>query len=127
MKDKTLNSSLHTLLVGLSNSAAGFSASDVTGYSPETVRCAAEALVRAGTIVRHKVGPRRVRYFANDTLARAHGSGQAPKLPSPLAVGARSKARWSADEPGIITERTRITVAPPLPDGIFRTNTYPQF
>jgi hypothetical protein len=39
----------------------------------------------------------------------------------------RSKARWSPDEPGIITAKTRITKAPPLPRDVLRTNTFPVY
>jgi hypothetical protein len=127
MNQQKLNTTFQTHLITLSNTSAGFSASEVTGYSPEQVRRAAEALVAAGLIVRFKVTPRRVRYFANDKLARTYVSGQAPATRRLAAIGPRSKAQWRPDEPGVITSRTTITIAPPLPRRTSRTNTYPQF
>lgn len=56
--------------------------------------------------------------------ARAAATAQrktAPKKPASLTYGVR--APWSADEPGIITAATKITVVPRPPDPI-RTNTY---
>ena len=43
------------------------------------------------------------------------------------AAGPRFKAGWSADEPAIITSRTKIYRAPPLPRDVFRTNSYAKF
>lgn len=114
-------------LINLSATPAGFSASDVTGYAPEQVRRTAEALAKAGKIVRVKVSPRRVRYFANDKLATAYVAGSVAGSRARPVLGARSKATWSADEPGLITSSTKIHVAPPLPRRVFRTNTYQQF
>lgn len=125
--DKTLNTILHTKLVSLAETLSGFSASEVTGYSPEQVRRAAEALVRAGRIVRSAVSPRRIRYFANDQLARNFAAGKAKTGRSMSTIGPRTKAPWRADEPGLITPLTKIYVAPPLPRNVFRTNTYSQF
>jgi len=120
-------SSFQTSLINLAATPAGFSASDVTGYAPEQVRRAAESLAKAGKIVRMKVSPRRVRYFANDKLANAYVAGAASGSRARPVLGARSKATWSADEPGLITSRTKIYVAPPLPRRVYRTNTYQQF
>ena len=50
-----------------------------------------------------------------------------PTRPQQSVAGTRAKARWSPDEPGVITSATRIIKAPPLPDNVFRTNTYAQF
>jgi hypothetical protein len=127
MNQQKLNTTFHTHLITISKTAAGFSASEVTGYSPEQVRRAAEALVGAGTIVRFKVTPRRVRYFANEKLAQAYVSGQAPAVRRLAAIGPRSKAQWRPEDPGVITSRTKITIAPPLPKRTYRTNTYTQF
>lgn len=123
----SLNSALHNKLVDLSEGPTGFSASELTGFSPEQVRRAAEALVKAGRIVRCKLPPRRVRYFKTEQNARTYAAGQAPRQPARPAGGARSKARWSADEPSRITPRTKIYIAPPAPRNVFRTNTYLQF
>jgi hypothetical protein len=122
-----LNTTLHLRLIELSAEAAGFSASEITGYGPEKVRTAAEALVKAGKLVRHKVSPRRVRYFVNETLARAYQAKPARHVGNAVTGGPRFKAAWSVDEPAIITPRTKIYIAPPLPRDVFRTATYPQF
>ena len=70
MKSANLNSTFHIKLIELSASPSGFGASELTGFSPEQVRRAAEALVKAGKIMRAKVSSHRVRYFANDILAK---------------------------------------------------------
>lgn len=121
-----LNTTLHTKLISLSDSASGFSASEITGYSPAQVRVAAEALAKAGKVVRFKVSPRRIRYFANEKLAHAFKATPTRSSVTALTGGPRFKAGWSADEPALITSRTKIIKAPPLPTNVFRTNTYPQ-
>lgn len=123
----TLNTTLHLRLIELAGEASGFSASEITGYGPEKVRSAAEALVKADKIVRFKVSPRRVRYFANETLARAYQAKPARHAVNAVTGGPRFKAGWSPDEPAVITPRTKIYVAPPLPSNVYRTSTYPQF
>lgn len=128
MSKTTQKTPLQNLLITTSENAAGFSVSGITGYAPELVRRVANALVKSGDLVRAKLGARSVRYFANDDLARAYQAGQAPARRGATAVlGPRTKARWSADEPGIITPQTKIYIAPPLPRRVLRTNTYPQF
>ncbi len=124
---KSLNTTLHTKLISLAESSSGFSASEVTGYSPEQVRRAAEALVKANRIVRSAVSPRRIRYFADDKLVRAYMAGRAKPARSLTTIGPRSKAPWRVDEPGLITARTKIYIAPPLPKNVYRTNTYSHF
>jgi hypothetical protein len=121
------DSNLQTTLLSLSETAAGFSASEVTGYSPELVRRTANALVAADRMIRAKVGARAVRYFADDALAKTYIAGNVAAARPKAAGGPRSKAPWSADEPGVITSRTKIYIAPPLPRRVFRTNTYLQF
>lgn len=120
-------STLFTLLENLSQTPDGFAVSEVSGHSPDAVRRVAEALVSDGRILKAQVGPRRVRYFASQQLADAYRSRQAATTPSRPVVGPRMKARWSADEPGIITPQTRIIRAPTPPTRVFRTNTYLQF
>jgi hypothetical protein len=125
--NSSLHTTLHTTLENLGNTPSGFSASEVTGYGPEQVRRAAEALVGAGRLFRAQVSARRVRYFAsaagvNDFMARKPAA-----VPQRLAVSQRAKAGWSPDEPGLITPQTKITRAPSPPSGVYRTNTYLQF
>jgi hypothetical protein len=127
MNTNRLNTTLHTTLETLAQTPTGFSASEVTGYSPEQVRRAAEALVGAERLHRAKVSPRRVRYFATDKLARDYMSSRPVAAPQRMAAGSRVKAGWSVDEPGLITASTKITKAPPPPRGVFRTNTYLHF
>lgn len=127
MTNSALHTTLHQILEQEARNAAGFSASDITGYAPEHVRRAAQALVGAGRLYRATVSPRRVRYFATAELAQSFAKRPSPTRPQPSLAGARTKASWSPDEPGIITAATRITKAPPLPDDVFRTNTYAQF
>jgi hypothetical protein len=113
---------LHTKLQSLAENPSGFSVSEISGYSPEHVRRAAEALVGAQSIVRRQVSPRRVRYFANEQLAESYAAASRARAPT---LGPRFKATWRQDEPGLITAQTKIYVAPP-PPGVLRTNTYPQ-
>jgi hypothetical protein len=127
MKESKLNTALHAQLKSLSATPEGFSASDVTGYSPEQVRRAAEAMVGARMIVRCKVSARRVRYFSSDAQARAHVSGRPSAGRTRLAAGSSGKASWKPEDPALITPQTRIHVAPPLPRRVFKTNTYQQF
>ena len=127
MTTQKLDTNLHTTLVSLSDSAGGFSASEVTGYSPEQVRRAANALAADGQILRTKVSTRSVRYFANDKLAKAYIAGTAKAARPRSAGGPRSKAPWRPEDPAVITPRTKIYVAPPLPRRVYRTNTYLQF
>lgn len=114
--------------MSLSETPGGFSASEVTGMAPEQVRRAAQALVKAGDLVRVRIGPRSVRYFRSAATAAAyqaaHGKLSPPK---PALVGPRSKAAWSVDDPPIITSRTIFTQAAPLPGRVLKTNTYQQF
>ena len=127
MTNSALNTTLHQILEQEARNAAGFSASDITGYAPEHVRRAAQALVAAGRLHRATVSPRRVRYFATAELADGFTKRPMPTRPQQSVAGTRAKARWSPDEPGVITSATRIIKAPPLPDNVFRTNTYAQF
>lgn len=122
-----LHTTLHTRLLSLAAEPGGFSASEITGHSPAHVRNAAEALVKAEQLVRWKVTPRRVRYFASEALARAYRAAPTRRTSSALPGGLRFKAAWGADEPAIITARTKIVIAPPLPRDVFRTATYRQF
>jgi hypothetical protein len=127
MNSTRLNTTLHTTLESLAQTPTGFSASEVTGYSPEQVRRAAEALVAADRLFRAKVSPRRVRYFANEKLAQGFMASRPVAAPQRMVAGSRVKAGWSVDEPGLITSRTKITKAPAPPRGVFRTNTYLHF
>lgn len=127
MNTPSLQTTLHITLENISNTVSGFSASEVTGYSPEQVRRAAEALVGAGRLHRAKVSPRRVRYFATERLARDFVASRPSTAPQRLATGLRVKASWSVDEPGLITPETKITRAQTPQQGVFRTNTYLQF
>ena len=127
MTNAKLNTTFHANLSTLSETPAGFSASDVTGFSPEQVRRAAEAMAAAGMIVRCKVSPRRVRYFKTDQLARSFLSGKAAAVRTRPAGGPRVKAPWKPEDPGLITPKTKIYIAPPLPRRVLKTNTYLQF
>jgi len=121
------DTTLQTSLLALSETLTGFSAGEVTGYSPEIVRRTANALANEGRMIRAKVGGRSLRYFANQQLIEDYKAGnRAAQRASPLA-GPRSKARWGPDEPAIITSQTKIYIAPPLPRRVLRTNTYTQF
>jgi hypothetical protein len=127
MANSKLNTTFHTNLSSLAETPTGFSASDVTGYSPEQVRRAAEAMAAEGMIVRCKVSPRRVRYFKTDELARAFLAGKASAVRARPAGGPRVKAPWKPEDPGLITPNTKIYIAPPLPRRVLKTNTYLQF
>jgi hypothetical protein len=127
MTNSALHTALHQILDQEARKDAGFSASDITGYAPEHVRRAAQAMVAAGLLYRATVSPRRVRYFATAEMADQFKQRPTPTRPQQPVAGTRAKARWTADEPGIITAATRITKAPPLPNNVFRTNTYAQF
>jgi hypothetical protein len=127
MTNQSLNTTFHANLSTLADTPTGFSASDVTGYSPEQVRRAAEAMAGAGMIVRCKVSPRRVRYFKTDEQARAFMAGKVSGASPRMAGGPRVKAPWKPEDPGLITPNTKIYIAPPLPRQVFKTNTYWQF
>lgn len=127
MTHPALQTTLHLALESLAKTAAGFSASEVTGYSPEQVRRAAEALVAAGRLVRANVSARRVRYFVQPAQAEVYVRERPRANPQPMVAGSRTKATWSPDEPGLITPQTRIVKAPSPPRDVFRTNTYQQF
>lgn len=127
MTDSSLQTALHITLESLGKTATGFSASEVTGYSPEQVRRAAEALVGAGRLVRANVSARRVRYFVQASQADAYVRERPRASPQPMVAGSRAKATWSPDEPGLITPQTRIVKASSPPRDVFRTNTYQQF
>jgi hypothetical protein len=129
MPNSTQYTTFQRKLIDLSESASGFAASELTGFSPEIVRRAAEALVKTGEIVRLKVSPRRVRYFATAELGKAYVTGAAVATAATRRQTStlRAKAPWSVDEPGIITAKTKIIIAPPLPRNVYRTYTYPKF
>ena len=119
--------SLHEKLVSMAGSPSGFGVSELTGFSPEQVRRAAETLVKSGRLVRARVSPRRIRYFRDDDLARRYGAGRVAKQGAQASRNPSARAAWRAGEPAIITPKTRIYVAPPQPRDVYRTNTYPQF
>ncbi len=127
MTKKALQTTLHLTLESLAQTPAGFSASEVTGYSPEQVRRAAEALVSDGRLCRANVSARRVRYFVRPAQADAYVRERPRASAQPMVAGSRAKASWSADEPGLITPQTRIIRATPAPRDVYRTNTYQQF
>ena len=127
MSTKPLQTTLHLTLESIAQTPAGFSTSEVTGYSPEQVRRAAEALVAEGRLCRANVSPRRVRYFARPAQAEAYVRERPRASPQPMVAGSRAKAAWSVDEPGLITSKTRIIRATPPPRDVYRTNTYQQF
>lgn len=127
MTNSTIQSNFQLKLIELSASPSGFGSSELTGYSPEQVRRTAEGLAKAGKIIRAKVSAHRVRYFANDALAKAYIAGQAPARAPHSAAGSRTKANWKSDAPMRITPKTKIIIAPLLPRNVFRSNTYPQF
>lgn len=118
---------LHGHLHSISQTPAGFAVSEVSGHSPEQVRRVAEALVRQGLVIKAQVGPRRVRYFADAAMAERYRSRSSATTASRPAAGTRMKAGWSADEPAIITSKTRIIRAPAPRTDVFRSNTYLQF
>ncbi len=127
-KKKIAYTVLHTNLISLAQSAEGFAVSEVSGYSPEQVRRAAEALVASGEMVRAKLSARRVRYFASDKLAGAYSDNRvSTSRTTQTAGGPRSKAPWKPEDPGIITSKTKIYIAPPPPSDVFCTNTYLKF
>ena len=121
------NTTLHDKLINLSEESSGFSVSELTGYSPVQVRGAAESLVKAGKLVKIKVSGHRIRYFANEQLGKKFTEGQVYSQPSRSMTTTRVNARWNRDEPGRITSKTKIFVAPPLPRNVYWTNTYPKF
>lgn len=126
MTQLRIDTPIHRKLIDIAACPAGFSASEVTGHAPEHVRRAAEALVKAERLVRHLVSPRRVRYFATLEAAQQYRIGKSPVAgrAGPPGGGSGTKARWSPDEPGRITSKTRIVIAPPPPANVYRTNTY---
>ncbi len=124
MTSSNLDTAFHKKLSDLSESLAGFSASELTGYAPEQVRRAAEALVKAGRIVRFKVAPRRIRYFASEQAAQNYIASQSRVSQMKPAVISRTKARWKPEDPPVMTAKTKVYVAPPLPRDVLRTNTY---
>ena len=125
--DTTSFTPIQARLMAIADAKAGFAASEITGLAAAQVRQAAEALAAAGHVVRHRVAPRRIRYFATLAQAEAYTKSHVPAGRIGIAGGPRARASWRADEPGIITSRTKITVAPPLPRAVYRTNTYLQF
>lgn len=127
MTNKPQDTTLQTNLLSLAETPAGFSASEVTGFAPDLVRRVANAMVAEGRMVRAKVGTRAMRYFINEAKANTFREGNVSRARHRPLVGMRAKARWSVEEPGLITSRTKITIAPPLPRRVFRTSTYQMF
>ena len=123
------NTTFHGKLIELASNPSGFAASEVSGYSPEQVRRAAEALAGAGHIVRFRVSARRIRYFSSERLGQAYVNGKAGSatLAARRTSGLRAKANWGPDDPIRITSKTKIYIAPPLPRNVLRTYTYPKF
>jgi len=60
-------------------------------------------------------------------MARRYLGARDGQRPPQGVGGPRVRARWRIDEPGRITARTRIAVAPPLSRDVYRTNTYSKF
>lgn len=125
MSNASVNTVLRQRLLVLSKGNAGFSVSEVSGFTSKQVGPLAEELVREGTLHRTKVSHKVVRYFATEALASAFASGQLAKPAKASAtMSPRTKATWPKDAPMNITADTKITVAPAPPTGIYRTNTH---
>jgi hypothetical protein len=125
MTQVSINTVLQDTLVVLARQSTGFSSSEVSGYTAAQVRALADTLVLAGTLHRAKVSYRVVRYFSSEVQASAFVLGHLTKSAKALASASpRTKATWARDAPMNITPDTKITVAPPPPTGIFKTNTH---
>lgn len=134
--------SLREHVVRLAARPEGVAVQEVTGFAAQQVRCACWALVTAGRVFGAKKGKRNVRYFADEAAAarleremrrdgdagRSEGfAAPTNTAKTPTTGGARQmKAWWPADAPMVITEHTRITVAP-SPGQPVRTNTYTEW
>lgn len=119
------NTALQDNLLRLAAAHGGFATSEVDGHTSKQVGPVAEALVRAGKLHRAKISHRVIRYFASEAQASAFTSTSAAKPAKPaVSVSPRTKATWAKDAPMNITADTKITVAPPPPVGIYKTNTH---
>lgn len=86
----------------------GFAATDIAGHPPN-IFTAAQQLVKEGRLFKVKFSHKVVRYYADARAAKA----LTPKPASmQITVGARQRATWSADEPGVVNEKTVFTVCP---------------
>ena len=110
----------------------GLATSEVTGYSATQVRQAVWHLKNDGLIFSAKLSHQVVRYFSDEARAKAyqakHGkpgaATQAAGRKLSLPPKASQRAWWPKDAEPVITEKTKITVAPPPPEWSTRSNTH---
>lgn len=126
-------------LLELSKRPDGVRRSDCADLKNDQFYKAAAALIRAGKIIKFQISLRNCRWFDTEANAQAWATrtGTTKRAPSPAkprataAKGTHPTVRvphWGgpARMPGepVITERTKVTIAPPPPQRLLRTNTY---
>ena len=122
---------LRTHVQRLASRPDGVCVAEVTGFSATQIRAAIWHLTQAGALHRARLAHKVVRYFTDAQRAaeyeRLHR--RAPASPA-TTMGQRNnpthksmRAWWPEDAPMVITEKTKITRAKPLPQPT-RTNTH---
>jgi len=124
-KDQQAHSRLSKTLQTLAKGASGFSAADVSGYSPGMLWNTLNAMCEAGELHKAKVSHKCVRYFGNKGLADKFMQSQRQSTAKAHA-SPRARASWPADAVPIITSDTRVTIAPTPPRALY-SNTHARY
>lgn len=121
----------HVLM--LASRPCGVSVAEVSGFTAEAVSMALYRLRKIGKVHAARLSHKKVRYFIEADVAqdyeKAHkriSMDAAPTNHTGRMInmsGKHQRAWWPPDAPMVITEKTRITVAQPLPQPT-RTNTH---
>lgn len=121
----------------LAHRECGVASGEVTGYPAEKVQLALYRLRLKGRVFVARISYRSVRYFGDPELAKAFEAANRKQLHQSAtnSAGKRlnvgqlkyQRAWWDVDAPMVITENTKITIAPPLPEQPRRTNTHSEW
>lgn len=132
------SSGLYAHVERLAARDCGVTTGEVTGYTAEQVSLALYRLRLKGRVFAAKLSYRSVRYFADEARAKAFeaanrraqvGASASNHAGRHLNLGGtrHQRAWWDADAPMVITERTKVTIAPPPPEQPRRTNTHSEW
>lgn len=93
----------------------GIGSTDMPGIASADLSARCCALVRRGILHRAGSGRGKMRYFATAEAAAAYdeASGK-PDLTLPTISQVSTKASWAKDAKTVITEKTKVTICPPL-------------
>lgn len=121
-------SKIRLAMLKLADRPEGAKAADCSLGKLETVSTEASRMVKRGELIKIRVSHKDVRYFVKPKDAEQFASKLAAATPAVTTrIGPlHTRAAWSVDEPGIITEKTKFTVCPSPQSTRLWTNTHSQ-